>query len=394
MNENRVNSFLNGNEKIENLQLISLMTRTWIINMIHNARSGHPGGSLSATDIITVLYFTTMQHDPNHPKWEDRDRFVLSKGHAAPALYAILAQAGYFKKEVLINFLKGSPSKISTSTLEFLERENKFDLDLLMTLRELGSPLQGHPDMKRTPGIEASTGSEGQGLSMGIGMARGLRLDKKVNRRVYVMIGDGELDCGQIWEAAMFAAHYEVDNLTVFIDANGLQLDGETREIMGTEPIGLKWKAFGWHVIEIDGHNMNEIIKAIEESKKIKGKPTIIIARTTKGKGVSYMEGAVPFHGKAPNNIEYLIAIKKFLKMYGSSKLSNFEDRIKGSLKKLMEITQQHTSKIPEKAIRDDAEKKAKEEDQDEEKTKKNIEDSLKRKKMILEITEKMIDNI
>ena len=271
------NDFL---KKIKKLEGIALETRKWVIKMTHAAGSGHPGGSLSAVDVITVLYFHSMNHRPQDPKWPDRDRFVLSKGHAAPALYAILAQAGYFKESELIH------------------------------LRKLGSMLQGHPDSKRTPGVEASTGSEGQGLSMGIGMALGARLDRKFNR-VYVMIGDGELNCGQTWEAAMAAAHFKVDNLTVFVDANGLQLDGPTLQIMNTEPIGFKWKSFGWHVIEIDGHDIKEIIHAIDESKKIEGKPTVIIAKTVKGKGVSFMEGAVGFHGKAPNDEEFKQAMKE-----------------------------------------------------------------------------------
>ncbi len=267
-------------KEIKHLESIARETRKWVIKMTHEAGSGHPGGSLSAVDIITVLYFHTMNHRPNEPNWSDRDRFVLSKGHAAPALYAILAQKGYF------------------------------DIDELPRLRKLGSMLQGHPDMKRTPGIEASTGSEGQGLSMGIGMALGGKLDRKFYR-VYVMIGDGEMNCGQTWEAAMAAAHYKVDNLTVFVDANGLQLDGPTQQIMATEPIGFKWKSFGWHVIEIDGHNIKEIINAIKESKKIEGKPTVIIAQTIKGKGVSFMEGAVEFHGKAPDDEQYEQAMKE-----------------------------------------------------------------------------------
>jgi transketolase len=267
-------------EKLKRLEGIARETRKWVIKMTHAAGSGHPGGSLSATDIITVLYFHTMNHRPKEPKWPDRDRFVLSKGHAAPALYAVLAQAGYF------------------------------DEGELMNLRKLGSMLQGHPDMKRTPGVEASTGSEGQGLSMGIGMALGARLDRKFYR-VYAMVGDGEMDCGQTWEAAMAAAHFKVDNLTVFVDANGLQLDGPTLQIMNTEPIGFKWKSFGWHVIEIDGHDIKEIIHAIEDAKKIQGKPTVIIAKTIKGKGVSFMEGAVGFHGKAPDDEQYEQAMKE-----------------------------------------------------------------------------------
>ena len=266
--------------ELKRLEEIACETRKWVIKMTHAAGSGHPGGSLSATDIITVLYFHTMNHRPKEPKWPDRDRFVLSKGHAAPALYAILAQAGYF------------------------------DISELLQLRKLGSILQGHPDMKRTPGIEASTGSEGQGLSMGIGMALGAKLDRRFYR-VYVMVGDGEMDCGQTWEAAMAAAHFKVDNLMVFVDANGLQLDGPTQQIMSTEPIGFKWKSFGWHVMEIDGHDIKEIIHAIDDCKKIEGKPSVIICNTIKGKGVSFMEGAVEFHGKAPSDEQYEQAMKE-----------------------------------------------------------------------------------
>ncbi len=293
-------------KKIKELEDIARETRKWVIKMTHAAGSGHPGGSLSAVDVITVLYFHVMNYKPDDPLWPDRDRFVLSKGHAAPALYATLAQAGYFEEKVILDYLKEKNPNMH----DFLKKEQIFGMDLLMKLRKLGFPLQGHPDVKSTPGIEASTGSEGQGLSMGIGMALGARLDRKFSR-IYVMVGDGELDCGQTWEAAMAATHFKVDNLTVFVDANGLQLDGPTREIMGTEPIGFKWKSFGWHVIEIDGHNMKEIIQAVDEAKKIEGKPSVIIARTIKGKGVSYMEGAVGFHGKAPTDAEYELAMKE-----------------------------------------------------------------------------------
>jgi transketolase len=303
LNNNQSDNFL---KKIQELEKTAIETRKWVIKMTHEAGSGHPGGSLSATDIITVLYFHTMNHRAGEPAWPDRDRFVLSKGHAAPALYATLAQAGYFEEDVILPFLQNRKPEIFAR----LKNEKIFGIELLMKLRKLGYPLQGHPDVNSTPGIEASTGSEGQGLSMGIGMALGARLDRRFYR-VYVIVGDGELDCGQTWEAAMAAAHFKVDNLTVFVDANGLQLDGPTREIMGAEPIGFKWKSFGWHVIEIDGHDMKEIIHAIEESHKIEGKPTVIIAKTIKGKGVSFMEGAVGFHGKAPNDEEFAQAIKE-----------------------------------------------------------------------------------
>ncbi|RKD30081.1 transketolase [Thermohalobacter berrensis] len=244
-----------------------------IIKMINEAGSGHPGGSLSACEIVTALYFKEMKIDPKRPNWENRDRFVLSKGHAAPVLYAALAEKGYFPKEEL------------------------------MKLRKTGEMLQGHPDMKGTPGVEMSTGSLGQGLACANGMALAGKLDGK-DYRVYALIGDGEVQEGMIWEAAMFAAHYKLDNLTVFLDHNGLQIDGENKEVMNIEPIDKKWEAFGWQVITINGHDFEEIFKAIEESKNTKGKPTIIIANTVKGKGVSFMENEVGWHGSAPNDEE------------------------------------------------------------------------------------------
>jgi transketolase len=268
------------NNEIKTLEEKARIIRKHIIEMIYNAGSGHPGGSLSATDILTILYFKVMKHDPKKPKWDDRDRFILSKGHAAPALYAALAESGYFP------------------------------LEELLTLRKLGSRLQGHPDMRKLPGVEASTGSEGQGLSIGIGMALHAKLNRKAYR-VYVMIGDGENDCGQIWEAAMSGAHFKTDNLTVILDRNGLQLDGTTNQIMGVEPLADKWKSFGWKVIEINGHSLREIINGFNHAKKVKGKPTIIIAHTVKGKGVSFMEGAVSFHGKPPNKEQYEQAMKE-----------------------------------------------------------------------------------
>ncbi len=262
------------------LSLKSNAVRKHIVEMVYNAGSGHPGGSLSATDILVALYFKIMKYDPKNPKWEDRDRFLLSKGHAAPAQYAVLAELGVFPVEELL------------------------------TLRKIGSRLQGHPDMRKLPGIEASTGSLGQGLSIANGMA----LAGKLNRRlynVYVMLGDGEVQEGQVWEAAMFASHYKLDNLIAFLDRNRLQIDGETEQVMSIEPIADKWKAFGWEVREINGHDFNEIIKVVEWAKEIKGKPVMIIAHTIKGKGVSFMEGSVHFHGKPPNDEEYKIAIKE-----------------------------------------------------------------------------------
>jgi len=243
--------------------------RCHIITMIATAGSGHPGGSLSAVDIITALYFKIMHHDPHNPRWKDRDRFILSKGHAAPALYAVLAESGYFPVEELT------------------------------TLRKLDSRLQGHTDRNLTPGVEMSAGSLGQGLSFGIGIALAAKLDHH-DYQTYVLLSDGECEEGQIWEAALSAAHFKLDNLTAVIDRNQLQLSGWTRNIMNIEPVNEKWQAFGWHTIEIDGHNFDQILTAFEEAKTTKGKPTIIIAHTIKGKGVSFMENNVEFHGKAP----------------------------------------------------------------------------------------------
>ena len=241
-----------------------------IIIMIGAAKSGHPGGSLSAADVVAALYFHVMRHDPKNSKWPDRDRFVLSKGHACPVLYAALAQAGYYPKEEIITF------------------------------RNINTRLQGHPDMKKLPGVEFSTGSLGQGLAGANGMALAGRLDNK-DYRVFCMIGDGESEEGQIWEAAMAAAHYKLDNLTAITDFNGLQIDGPNSEVMGITPLPDKWLAFGWNVIEIDGHDFTEILDALSPEQRVEGKPTMIIARTVKGKGVSFMEGVCDWHGKAPN---------------------------------------------------------------------------------------------
>jgi transketolase len=265
---------------IPELEKMARQLRRHVITMIATAGSGHPGGSLSAADIVTALYFKVMRHDPKNPQWPDRDRFVLSKGHAAPILYAALAECGYFPVEEL------------------------------STLRKLGSRLQGHTDRTLTPGVEMSAGSLGQGLSYGIGMALAGRLDK-LNYQVYVLLGDGECDEGQVWEAAMFAPHHGVDNLTAIVDHNDLQLDGRVCDIMGIEPLVDKWRAFNWHVIEINGHDMGEILKALKKAREIKGKPTVIIAHTVKGKGVSFMEGNVDFHGKAPNQQETEQALKE-----------------------------------------------------------------------------------
>ncbi|MGF7184706.1 transketolase [Desulfitispora alkaliphila] len=246
-----------------------------IVNMITEAGSGHPGGSLSAVEILTYLYFKEMNVDPKNPKDENRDIFILSKGHAAPVLYATLAAKGYFPK------------------------------DELGKLRKLGSMLQGHPDMERVPGVEMSTGSLGQGLSVANGIAMANKLDGKENR-VYVLLGDGEVQEGQIWEASMASAHYKLDNLVAFLDYNGLQIDGPVDQVMASDPLADKWRAFNWNVIEIDGHDYEQIENAINEAKKVKGKPTMVIAKTIKGKGVSFMENQVGWHGVAlkPDELE------------------------------------------------------------------------------------------
>jgi transketolase len=265
---------------IPELEKMAKQLRRDVITMISTAGSGHPGGSLSAADIVTALYFKVMKHNPKDPRWADRDRFVLSKGHAAPILYAALAECGYFPVEEL------------------------------STLRKLGSRLQGHTDRTLTPGVEMSAGSLGQGLSYGIGMALAGRLDRQ-NYRVYVILGDGECDEGQVWEAAMFAPHHRMDNLTAIVDHNDLQLDGRVCDIMALEPLPDKWRAFNWNVLEIDGHNIGEILKALAKAGETKGKPTVIIAHTVKGKGVSFMEGNVDFHGKAPNAEQTEQALKE-----------------------------------------------------------------------------------
>lgn len=267
-------------EKYRELKQIANSLRIDIIKMLTESKSGHPGGSLSACEILTALYFKEMNIDPKNPRWEGRDRFVLSKGHGAPVLYATLAEKGYFPKEEL------------------------------MKLRKIDSMLQGHPDMKGTPGIDMSTGSLGQGLAAANGMALAGKIDKK-DYRVYALIGDGESQEGIIWEAAMFAAHYKLDNLTVFLDHNGLQIDGRNEEVMNIEPIDEKFKSFGWNVISIDGHDFEEIFEALERAKKATGKPTMIIAKTVKGKGVSFMEDQAGWHGKAPSKEEAEQALKE-----------------------------------------------------------------------------------
>lgn len=244
--------------------------RMHAINQVYYAQAGHPGGSLSSADIMSVLYFKEMRIDPQNPRWEDRDRFVLSKGHCSPALYGTLAERGYFPVEDLKGF------------------------------RQLDSYLQGHPDMKKVPGVDMSTGSLGQGLSVANGMAMAAKLNKK-DYRVYVLMGDGEIEEGQIWEAAMTAPHYKLDNVTAFLDHNGLQIDGKITDVMSPEPVDKKFEAFGWNVIVINGHDYNAIDEAIQKAKTVKGKPTIIIAETIKGKDVSFMENQAAWHGSAPN---------------------------------------------------------------------------------------------
>ncbi len=265
---------------IEDLEAIARKLRRHVITMISTAGSGHPGGSLSAADIVTALYFRVMRHDPANPHWPDRDRFILSKGHAAPVLYAALAECGYFP------------------------------IDWLTTLRKTGTCLQGHTDSTLTPGVDMSAGSLGQGLSVGIGMALAARLDKRVYR-TYVLLGDGECQEGQVWEAAMFAPNYKLDNLTAIVDYNGLQLDGFTRQIMDLEPFVEKWRSFKWEVLQIDGHDMKQLIEALQKAGQVKGKPVVIVAKTIKGKGVSFMENNVDYHGKAPNKTEIETALRE-----------------------------------------------------------------------------------
>jgi transketolase len=267
---------------LSTLELVEMAKklRRHIITMIATAGSGHPGGSLSAIDVITALYFKIMHHDPRNPEWKDRDRFILSKGHAAPALYAALAESGYFP------------------------------VAELSTLRKVGSRLQGHTDRNRTPGVEMSAGSLGQGLSFGIGIALAAKLDHR-HYHTYVLLSDGECEEGQTWEAALAAAHLKLDNLTAIVDRNQQQLSGWTQNIMDIEPLNTKWQAFGWHTIEIDGHNFEQILAAFEKAKVMKAKPTIIIAHTIKGRGVSFMENNVEFHGKAPTPEEAQRALKE-----------------------------------------------------------------------------------
>ncbi len=265
---------------MEDLSKIALNIRRNIIKMIYAASSGHPGGALSCADLLTVLYFSEMRVDVNNPKDENRDRFVLSKGHASAALYATLAEKGFLSKEELLGF------------------------------RNINSILQGHPDMNKVLGVDMSTGSLGQGLSVANGMALAGKLDHK-DYRVYCLMGDGEIEEGQIWEAAMSASHYKLDNLCAIVDYNNLQIDGKVTDVMNVTPIDEKFKSFGFNVININGNDIDEILSAFEKAKKAKERPTVIIAKTRKGKGVSFMEDQAGWHGKAPNEEEYKIAMEE-----------------------------------------------------------------------------------
>ncbi|MDO5038493.1 transketolase [Clostridium sp.] len=267
---------MNKQELMDTAKII----RKDIVSMLTESASGHPGGSLSAADIVTTLFFNEMNIDPKNPKMENRDRFVLSKGHAAPVLYSALARRGFFSPEEL------------------------------KTLRKFGSNLQGHPNMNDLPGIDMSTGSLGQGVSTAVGMALAGKVDNK-DYRVYALLGDGELEEGQVWEAAMSGAHYKLDNLTIFIDFNGLQIDGDITKVMNPSPIDKKFEAFGWNVLVIDGHNYDEILEAIEKAKNHKGQPTAIVCKTVKGKGVSFMENEASWHGTAPSREQCEEALKE-----------------------------------------------------------------------------------
>ena len=273
-------------EKLELMKTANEVRKS-IVTALHSAKSGHPGGSLSAADIYTYLYFEEMNIDPKNPKWEDRDRFVLSKGHTAPGLYSVLAERGYFPKEDLLG------------------------------LRHTGFYLQGHPDMKHTPGVDMSSGSLGQGISAAVGMALAGKMAGK-DYRVYTLLGDGEIQEGQVWEASMFAASRNLDNLVVIVDNNNLQIDGEISEVCSPYPIDEKFKAFGFNVVNINGNDFDEIASAFANAKAAKGCPTAIIAKTVKGKGVSFMENQVSWHGAAPNDEQYATAMEE-LKKAGES---------------------------------------------------------------------------
>jgi transketolase len=267
-------------QNVEALQAIARTTRRQIVEMITAAKSGHPGGSLSAVEVLVTLYFDVLRHDPQNPRWPDRDRFILSKGHACPVLYSVMAQCGY------------TP------------------VDQLSTLRKMGSIYQGHPDVRFIPALEASTGSLGQGLSLAIGMGLAARLDGRPYR-TYVMLGDGEIQEGQVWESAMFAPFHKLDNVVAIVDYNRIQLDGFVKDIMDLEPLVDKWKAFGWHTLDINGHSIPEIQAAFAEAAATKGKPTCIIANTVKGKGVSFMENNPKYHGVAPSQDELQRALQE-----------------------------------------------------------------------------------
>ena len=263
---------------VRQLEIAATKVRIGIIEGVHAAKAGHPGGSLSAADLLTYLYLHRMNVDPNDPNMDSRDRMVLSKGHAAPALYAALAMRGFFPMEEM------------------------------KTLRRIDSRLQGHPDCLKIPGVDASTGSLGQGISTACGMALSGKISCE-SYKVYSVLGDGELDEGEVWEAAMFAAHYKLDNLVAVVDNNDMQIDGKIGDVMSPYPITDKFEAFGWHAITINGHDFSEMEKAFDEAERVVLKPTVIIMRTTKGKGVSYMENVLDWHGKAPNDEEYEIAM-------------------------------------------------------------------------------------
>lgn len=268
--------------KLEVFQKIARNVRKNIVEMVYSAKSGHPGGSLSITDVLVALYFSEAKINVNNPKDENRDRVVLSKGHCSPALYSVLAEKGFFPEEDL------------------------------KTFRKIDSYLQGHPDMKKIPGVDMTSGSLGQGLSVSNGMAIAGKLDNK-DYRVYCIMGDGETQEGQVWEAAMSSSHYKLDNLCVIVDNNNLQIDGKIEDVMNPHPIDKKFESFGFNVIVIDGHNFEEILEAFEKARNTKEKPTAIIAKTTKGKGVSYMEDKAGWHGKAPNDEEYNLAMSELV---------------------------------------------------------------------------------
>ena len=276
------------------LELVAYKIRKHAIDGVYSASSGHPGGSLSIADIISVLYFSEMNVNPSNPSDPDRDRFVLSKGHCAPALYGALAEKGFFP------------------------------ISDIKTLRKIDSYLQGHPDMKGVPGVDMSTGSLGQGICAANGMALAAKLDGK-DYRVYTILGDGELEEGQVWEAAMFASHYNLDNLVAFVDFNGLQIDGDVTKVMNPTPIDKKFEAFGWNVLLIDAHNIEEIKSALNVAKSTKGKPTCIVAKSVKGKGVSYMENNPAWHGNAPKEEEYIIASNEL-----DAKIKELEGKLNG----------------------------------------------------------------